>query len=101
MIESVLMGRNGKQSGAEITFQCPETSAHKNGDQHSSCRFNTEKRVAYCPVCQYKANEYQLCMALGVTPPDNGRKGNRSRKKEVVATYDYVDEKGKQLFHVL
>ena len=63
-----------KKSGEWVAI-CP-----KHDDHNPSLRINEEKRVYICDVCKWGGALYN---------PDH------YRKKKIVSSYDYKDEKGK------
>lgn len=69
-----------KKSGEWVAI-CP-----KHDDHNPSLRINEEKRVYICDVCKWGGALYN---------PDH------YRKKKIVSSYDYKDEKGNLLFQVI
>lgn len=67
-LESALLERGGRRSGAEIRFRC---AVHEDHDPSAS--FNVEKRVWSCQACGASGGEKSLCEALGIewTPDKN------------------------------
>lgn len=61
-----LSARGGNRKGSEVVFRCPFPDRHANGDKHPSARYNVEKRVWHCDVCNEGGGLKQLADVLGV-----------------------------------
>jgi len=72
------------KQGKEYKARCP-----KHNDKVPSLFINEEKRVFYCQGCGWKGHLY------------DSNYNRRKVEKEIVATYDYRDEKGKLLYQVV
>ena len=109
------LGEPVKREGAEILYRCPRSERHTNGDVHPSLNVNTRKDAWACFVCGASGTAWALAAFIArVEPSDkqavkawlqgrglvNGKReqvdagGPKKPKRKIVATYDYVDEKG-------
>jgi hypothetical protein len=94
-IEAAITDRGAKREGNEIRFGCPYPDRHRNGDKHPSARWNRDKAVWRCDVCGAAGGYVSLARALGIdTCSDTG-------ERWIVATYDYLDERGELLYQVV
>lgn len=73
-----------RKVGKEWIGYCP-----KHNDQKASLCINEEKRVFYCQGCGWRGKFWD---------PDYEK---RNKQREVIATYDYRDEKGRVLYQVV
>ena len=87
-LEPALLARGGRHEGGEIRFRCPQPERHKSGDADPSARYNPEKCVWYCDVCQAGGGWSELCQLLEVPV------ARRARSREPAAVYEYRDESG-------
>lgn len=92
-LEAVLLQRNGRRERSEIRFQCPHPDRHRNGDANPSARYQTEKRVWCCDVCEAGGGWTELCDLLGVQW--------RQPANSVETRYRYADKDGAVLFEVV
>jgi hypothetical protein len=97
-LEQELAARGGRERGDEITFRCP-----KHDDEHPSATYNRSKRVWYCHVCGAGGGFVDLAKLLGVWVERAPARMSPARgsRREIVATYDYVDEAGVLLLQVV
>jgi hypothetical protein len=65
-VDAAVRGRNPVESGAEVRFTCPNSSGHRNGDAHPSCRWNAAKAVYHCDSCGSGGGVLELAGLLGV-----------------------------------
>jgi len=63
-LEAVLLARQGRWYGRELTFRCP-SGLHE--DRHPSAGYNPEKKVWHCFVCGAGGGMKDLMMRLGLT----------------------------------
>jgi hypothetical protein len=78
-LENAIMERQGKVNGKEIFFLCP-----MHDDHHPSARYNPEKRVWTCDVCNKGGSAADLAKRLGVDTASTS-----IFKRDIFATYDY------------
>lgn len=78
LVEAAVMGRQGKKQGAEIRFLCPV-----HDDHHPSARYNPDKGVWTCDVCQSGGTAKELAELLGIETKKT------AAQKEIVVVYDY------------
>jgi hypothetical protein len=87
-VERVLLARNGRERGDEITSTCIAPSRHRNGDEHPSLQYNRKKFVWSCPVCGAKGGFVPLAKALGIDLPKRASmKPNAKREGITLAQY--------------
>jgi hypothetical protein len=61
--------RNARRlSNGEIAFTCPNAEAHANRDAHPSARWNPEREVWHCDVCNAGGGVVDLARRLGISP---------------------------------
>lgn len=74
-VHAAVLERGARQlRNDEWRFPCPESTRHRNGDAHASCRWNREKATYHCDVCGAGGGAVDLARRLGVQlPPRNGK----------------------------
>jgi len=90
-IESVLEQRSPRWIGGEIWFRCPLPS-HPGPDAHPSARWNPQKTVFFCDVCQKGGGANVLAHLFGLSPD------NRPNSEII---YQYSDEEGSVIYEVV
>lgn len=94
-IEAAIADRQPQRKGRETLFLCP---AHD--DHHPSARWNPEKQIWYCDVCDEGGGWMDLARRLGVPLPDRSP-GFRPATPPREVTYDYRGADGSLLFQVV
>jgi hypothetical protein len=89
-VDAEVKRRDARQPrNGEITFTCPESKLHQNGDAHPSARWNYNKAVWYCDVCNNNGGAIDLAQRLGLR--NDEQPTHRSRE---TARWTIRDETG-------
>lgn len=82
-IDRETLKRNGIVKNGEVSFTCTNNQAHDHGDRRPSCRWNREKAVFICDVCQLQGGAFALAKLFGL-PLDDGHNGHRPPTRWVI-----------------
>ena len=104
-VEAAVRERGGDPTKLESEFRCLQPERHANGDEHKSARWNSAKKVWYCPVCNDGGGYRDLAQRLGLL--DHEQHGDHDRRRQgparrrTAAIYDYADANGVLLYQVV
>ena len=98
------LGPPVRKAGSELLWRCPN-----HEDQHPSLSINPTKDCFMCGPCGVGGTPWQLAAFLGKLGADDKPAvtawlrecGLLNGKREIVAVYDYRDERGNLLFQVV
>lgn len=101
-VETAVRMRGGDPSKRESRFRCPDPAHHNHADANPSASWNSEKAIWWCPVGNVGGGYVDLACRLGLNVPARARQGGSGRPAaaELVATYDYADERNALLYQV-